>query len=122
VGVGVNAASITVHDHPFKIDRLAAVRDTFEAIEAAKTRDVMLEWGGWAARALAIVAGFLLVRWFLRRAMVLPPEEEEEVVEIPAATAEDLRRREVATEVERMSHEEPEVVAALLRSWLSEKE
>jgi len=33
---------------------------------------------------------------------------------------EELRKREIEAEVERLSTEEPEVVASLLRAWLSE--
>jgi len=65
------------------------------------------------------------VRRFLRRAIVRPEEEieeEEEVKEIPEATREDLRRQEVAAAVRNLAMEEPEMVAALMRSWLAEEE
>ena len=58
----------------------------------------------------------------MKRALVLPAAEEEEVVEIPEATKEDMRRMEVASEVDRLSQNEPENVAALLRSWMGEEE
>lgn len=72
-----------------------------------------------------VVLGFLVVRWLFLRAVIRPEEVVEReipVIEKPVPTVEELRRREIASEVERLAREEPETVAALLRSWLSETE
>ena len=64
----------------------------------------------------------MLIRFFMRRAMVMPAAEEEELVELPEVSASELRRQEIASEVERLSAEEPEMVAALLRTWIAEED
>ncbi len=71
-------------------------------------------------QVLAILIGFLLIRRFLKNAIIVPgdEEEEEEVKEIPAATLEDMRRQEVSAEISQLSMDDPEAVAALLRSWM----
>ena len=71
-----------------------------------------------------IILGFFLVRMFLRRAIAVPAvaEEEEGVAEIPEATREDMRRQEVANEIAQLAMDEPDTIAMLLRSWLSEEE
>lgn len=68
---------------------------------------------------LAILAMVVIGR-LMNNALSVPIVEEEEVVEIPEATKEDMRRMEIASEVERLSREEPEAVAALIRSWMNE--
>jgi len=122
VGDGQVATEITVDDHPFKIDRLVQTRVAMAGIETAQFRQKMLQYGIDAGKVLLILLGFLLVRRYLRRAITVGPEKEEDemAAEMPYATPEDRRRREVAVEVERMAVEEPETVAALLRSWMAE--
>ncbi len=120
--VGVSTSDVTVYDHPFKIAQLAAVTGAAEGVAAAGTRDALVQYGIPLFKLVLLVMGFLLVRFLLRRAMVLPTTEVEEEVPIPEPSSEDLRRREVAAEVDRLSQQEPETVAALLRSWLSESE
>ncbi|HEO70588.1 MAG TPA: hypothetical protein ENN80_04945 [Candidatus Hydrogenedentes bacterium] len=74
-----------------------------------------------AAKIVLIVLGFVLARRFLRRATMVEVEEEsEEAREMAHASPEDRRRREVADEVERLATEQPDTVAALLRSWMAE--
>ena len=69
-----------------------------------------------------IILSFVLLRVFIRRAMVLPTAEVEEVVELPQMSEVEKQAMEVASEVERLSQEEPETVAALLRTWMAEDE
>ncbi|MCF6284144.1 MAG: hypothetical protein L3K26_03005, partial [Candidatus Hydrogenedentes bacterium] len=73
---------------------------------------------------LLIIVGFLVVRRLLKNSTVIPAaeHEEEEVKEIPAATLEDMRRQEVAAEISQLSMDDPEAVAALLRSWMTAEE
>ena len=123
VGEGQTPTEITVNDHPFEIERLAAARVAVEEIETAKTREMVLQYGGDAAKLLLVVFCFLLVRRFFQRAVTVSVKEEEEAAaKIPHATLEDMRRQEVAQEVEHMAMDEPETVAALLRSWMAEDE
>ncbi len=121
VGEGQVPTEITVHDHPFKIDRLAAARETAEELAAASFREKMVQYVMNALKVLVILVGFLIARHYLKRSIVFE-EEEEEVREMPEATREDLRRKQVAEEVERLSIEQPDTVAALLRSWMTEEE
>lgn len=122
VGVNVPEENISVTDHPFEIDGLDAAQATVAQIEAAETRDTLVKWGIAVGQVVLVVAGFIVVRLLLRRAMVLPRAEEEEAVELAERSPEDMRRQEVASEVERLSREEPETVAALLRSWMAADE
>lgn len=119
VGEGVQASDVQVYDHPFKIDGLAAPQVVAALVGLPWYQRDVVRWG---IQVAAILAMFFTVRLFMRRALVLPTVEEEEVVEIPEASPEVMRRMEVAAEVERLSREEPENVAALLRSWMAEEE
>lgn len=122
VGPQVSAENIAVKHHPFEIAGLAATQATVTLVAAAQTRDMMVKWGMVVAQVVLVFVGFVIVRVLLRRALVLPTTEEEEVVELAGRSPEDVRRQEVATEVARLSMEEPETVAALIRSWMSEDE
>jgi len=118
VGQGAEPTTIAIYDHPFKLDRIAAAQ---VGIAAALPwyQIPMVQWGMQFA---AMVIALLMIRFFMRRVMVMPAEEEEELVEIPEVSAAELRRQEIATEVERLSAEEPEMVAALLRTWIAEED
>lgn len=122
VGTGEEETEIVVFDHPFRIERMAAAQTG--PVSAAAVPFVQRAWENdvvkFFMQGILMLGAFFLVRVFMRRAMVLPTVEEEEVIEIPEATKADLRRQEIAAEVERLSHEEPETVAALLRSWITE--
>ena len=125
VGEGEAETVVTIHDHPFDIDQLAAAKASIEELEAAKRREWMLQLGWQIGQIVLIILGFFLVRIFLTRAIEKPApvvEEEEEVIEIPEATREDMRREEVSREIRELAAQQPEVVAALLRTWMSEEE
>ena len=124
VGKGELDTEVTIHDHPFDIGELAATTAAMEAFEGAQRWERMLQLTWSMVQILLIVSGFLLVRMFLRRAIESPLEEieEEAVGEIPEATREDMRRQDIASEVSRLAREEPEMVAAMLRSWMLEEE
>lgn len=119
VGEGAEATDIVVSDHPFKIDRLAAAQVTVEPVGVPWMQNRMVQLG---IQGALILGAFFMIRLFMRRAMILPTVEEAEVLEMPEASAEDMRRMEVAAEVERLAREEPEAVASLLRSWMAEEE
>ena len=119
IGPNLQLADIKIMAKPRIGDRLAVA--AVEEVRFERWLALAAQCAIVVFKAVLIIGGFILVRHFLRRAMVLPPEEEEEIIEIPEATMEDLRRQEVAAEVERMSQESPDVVAALLRSWLTEE-
>ncbi|MCH7910975.1 MAG: hypothetical protein IIB38_15340, partial [Candidatus Hydrogenedentes bacterium] len=103
---------------PFRLDRITAVQVSL-AVPVLWWQIPMLQWG---LQFAAMVIALLLIRFLMRRAMVMPAEEEEELVELPEVSAAELRRQEIASEVERLSMEEPEMVAALLRSWIAEED
>ncbi len=121
--VGITDDKVQVRDHPFEIERLATTTTAFEQAQAASTWAKWQDVLSWAAKLGAIAAAFLLVRYFLVRATIPGAVEEEEIrIELPTAGPEELRKREIASEVERVSQEQPEAVASLLRTWLSERE
>lgn len=119
VGSGQQPTEIAIYDQPFQLDDIAAVQASEAPVSVPLFQNRVVQL---SLQILAIVAAFLVLRIFMRRALVLPTVEEEEVVELPEASKAELRRQEIAAEVERLSTEQPEVVAALLRSWMAEDE
>jgi flagellar M-ring protein FliF len=129
VGQGEEPTKVTVSDQAFDIAKLTEARAAFQEIERARTVDIVLQYGMSVVKLLLVIMGFFAVRSFLRRAIVVPAppvvasvEEETSPLSMPTASPEDIRREEVAAEVARLSEQEPDAVAALLRSWLSEEE
>jgi flagellar M-ring protein FliF len=126
VGEGQEPTQVTISDQPFNIAELTGAKVAFEEIERAKTRDMMIQYGMNVVKLVLILCGFLVVRSFLRRAVVGRVEEaaEERFAGLPrpAASPEDVRREEIASEVVRLSEQEPQSVAALIRTWLAEEE
>jgi flagellar M-ring protein FliF len=123
VGEGKVQTEVILHDHPFEVDVFGAASVAIAEATAERTREV---WSGrlWlAGQVLLLLLGFLLLRVFLRRAVEAPEAEEEEpVMEEAKLSPEERRRMMVNDEISRMSHDEPELVTTLLRSWLSESE
>jgi len=126
VGEGQEPTQVTISDQPFNIAELTGAKVAFEEIERAKTRDMVIQYGVNVVKLVLILCGFLVVRSFLRRAIVRPVEEIAEErfggLPRPAASPEDIRREEIAAEVVRLSEQEPQSVAALIRAWLAEEE
>lgn len=122
VGEGEVETEVILHDHPFQVDTVATAVAVQETLTQA-SQQVWFDRIWLALQVLLIGFGFLLIRTFLRRAMETTEEEEAGPrVEMPKASAEELRMQEVADEVTRLSREEPETVTALLRTWLLEEE
>ena len=109
------ASRISIMDQPFDVSPTTAVASA--PISASLLQNPQL-WQ--AVQGFLILLSFILLRIFIRRAMVLPTTEVEEVVELPQMSEEDRQSQEIAAEVERLSQEEPEMVAALLRTWMAE--
>lgn len=122
VGSGETTTEVTVHDHPFEIDALAPTQAAFAALESARQREMVLQYGWKAAQVLLMLIAFLVLRRLFYKATFIEEEEQEEVVEMPAETLEDMRRKEVARELQRMAENQPEAMAALIRSWMAEEE
>jgi len=121
--VGVTDDNIEVRDHPFNLEQLAAATTAFDRVETAAWQGTLLQWGEYLWKTLLIVAAFFILRYFVLRASVDQDKVREEIhLEIQRATPEERRRKEIAQEVERVSEEQPEAVASLLRTWLSESE
>lgn len=116
VGDGSEPTQIVVYDHPFRLDRIAAAQAVGPGPVPIMERPMVR----FATQFAAMIVMLLMIRLFMRRAMVLPVMEDEELVELPEVSASELRRQEIAAEVERLSQEEPETVAALLRTWIAE--
>ncbi|MBI2432627.1 MAG: flagellar M-ring protein FliF [Candidatus Hydrogenedentes bacterium] len=124
VAGGEIPAEVSVHDMPLAIEGLVATTAAVEEAVESERWDQWMQIAASAGQILLIIIGFLLVRRFLRRAIIRPEEEEmeEEAVEIPEATREDLRRQEVSSEISNLAGRDPDSVAALLRSWMTEEE
>ena len=123
VGEGRSPTEVQLYDQPFDIEGLTA--EGSAAAVASGLGQTVSNWLWPAAEILLIIGAFMLVRRALARAVYVakPVEEEEEApVELPEATREDLRRQEVEQEIIRLSQEQPDVVAALIRNWLAEEE
>jgi flagellar M-ring protein FliF len=125
VGEGTTPTEVVLHDHPFQVDTMPGTAIGSAQAEASRTAQLWWERGWLIAQVVLILLGFLLIRMFLRRAIEVPDMEEEEIiptVQEPRMTKEELRRQQVNEEIERLSLEDPELVTALLRSWLAEEE
>ncbi|GMV93213.1 MAG: hypothetical protein AMXMBFR82_29910 [Candidatus Hydrogenedentota bacterium] len=121
--VGVADDNIEVRDHPFELEQLAAATTAFDRVETAAWQGTLLQWGEYALKGILIIVAFFVVRYLVMRAAVSQDQVKEEVhLEIQRATPEERRRQEIAQEVERVSQDQPEAVASLLRTWLSETE
>lgn len=121
VGEGETPTEVTVYDQPFAIGQLTAAEESVQMATQWEQREL---WGQriWlGVQILLVLAAFFALRSILTRAMVKPVEEEAPI-EIPTATSEDLRRQQVAQEIQTLSVKEPESVAALLRTWMTEEE
>jgi flagellar biosynthesis/type III secretory pathway M-ring protein FliF/YscJ len=118
VGEGAEPTEVVIYSTQFPDERIAGAPPVtgpgLFSLEAA--------WFQWTWRVALVLLAFLVIRSLMRRALVLPTAEEEEVVEIPEASPAERRRQEIAAEVERLSQQEPETVAALLRTWMSQEE
>jgi len=53
---------------------------------------------------------------------VTPAEEEEEAPAEEETSEEERRRAQIQEEVDRLSREDPEAVASLLRTWLTDED
>ena len=126
VGEGEAETEVTVHDYPFDTDEISAAVAAVEEAASARRWETVQQYVVSAAQILAIIAGFFFVRRFFQRAIHIPVEiEEEEIVEdirMPEASQEDVRRERVAGEIQRLVTDQPDTIAALVRTWLSEEE
>lgn len=117
-------ADVQVIDHPFESAGMTAVSAALASRDQAVLREGRQQWINIAVTFAIAALLFLLLRSALKKSIIHPSEErkEEEVREIPEATLEDMRRQEVAAEIAQLSLDDPEAVAALLRSWMSQEE
>lgn len=125
VGEGETPTSVKVQDW----QRPKVPKETVAQIEemkAARSREWMLQLAWNIVQIVAIIMGFFLIRMFLLRVIERPGEEEEEEdktpLELTEATREDVRRERVAEQVIQLAESEPDLMAQLLRTWLSEEE
>lgn len=121
VGPELTPEEVSVFDHPFEMEQAAAI-ETLEAFEGAQIQENMVKWGGTLFKVLLVLVGFFIFRRFLMRVLVFPEDEREVLPPEHEPTLREMRRREMAEEVERVSTEQPEQVASLLRAWLAESE
>lgn len=122
--VGVSSDKIKVSDHPFELQDLAVPAGTpaAAAVPASRFSIGMVQLND-VLKIVAVIVLFFIVRFLALRATVRREQAEEEIsIDLPKASPEELRKREIATEVERVSQEQPEAVASLLRTWLNEPE
>lgn len=112
---------VSIVDHPFNIAGLGVVSEAIASREAAEYRAWTGNLVSMGIQLFLILVGLFAISRLLRNSIIIPgtEEDEEEVREIPAATLEDMRRQEVAAEISQLSMDDPEAVAALLRSWMT---
>lgn len=123
IGPSLPLDDVAVYDHPLiGVDKLPSAEAAFLDVRREITGFTLLESGILVGKMLLVLLALLAVRHFLKRAMVPMPAVAEDRVEMPAVTPEEVRKRQVAAEVERMSRESPEAMAAILRTWMSEAE
>lgn len=123
VGSGEEETEISINDHPFTITNLSEARVANQEIERTKLLEEVVGYVVNAAKIALVVLVFILGRRFLRKAIITPPVvEDARAYEHAHASPEDMRREQINEEVARMSQENPDAVAALLRSWLAEEE
>lgn len=122
VGPEVNVEDVHVFAQAFQIDQLREAKETFAVLEQAQLVSALVQWGGYVLKAVLVLVGFWLARRALLRIMAATPLEEEEELELPKPTSEEMRKREIAAEVESLSERQPEAVASLLRAWMTEGE
>ncbi|HRI88563.1 MAG TPA: flagellar basal-body MS-ring/collar protein FliF [Candidatus Hydrogenedentes bacterium] len=124
MAVGVSNENITISDHPFELAQLAtAMPSTGEVAAPASGLPFGTAQLDGIIKAVAIILLFFVVRFLALRATVRKERMDDDVaIDLPTASPEEMRKREMATEVERVSQEQPETVASLLRTWLNEPE
>jgi flagellar M-ring protein FliF len=124
VAMEEGAVEVSVVDHNFQTAGVAALNQAIETRAATEQMAMSQKWYSAAGLLAVIVIAWLILRSMLKKAIIWPHDEkpEEKVKEIPAATLEDMRRQEVAAEIAQLSMEDPESIAALLRSWMSQDE
>ncbi|NUM53927.1 MAG: flagellar M-ring protein FliF [Candidatus Hydrogenedentes bacterium] len=119
--VGVTVDKVKISDHPFELQQLAAATPAVAAAASPLSFGAVQLDG--ILKIVAVALLFFVVRFLALRATVRKAQMDDSVeIELPKASPEELRKREIATEVERVSQEQPEAVASLLRTWLSETE
>ena len=123
VGAGQTPTTVSVSDQAFTITGLVETQTAFEAIQRAKLIETVLQYLMNAGKVGLILLLFWMARRILRRAIVVPARHEESAsLDMPKMSAEDQRREEVFSEVNRISRENPDVVASLIRSWMVQEE
>lgn len=117
-------AEVQVFDYPFTMAGVTPVTAAIASREASEMRAQRQTWYVTIGLLVLIAFAFLTMKRLLNKSIIHPSDEkkEEEVREIPEATLEDMRRQEVAAEIAQLSLDDPDAVAALLRSWMSEEE
>lgn len=117
-------AEVEVFDHEFTAAGVTAVTAAIASREATEMRAQRQNLYVTIGLIALILLGFLAVKRAFKNSIIHPSDEKKEEVvrEIPEATKEDMRRQEVAAEIAQLSLNDPEAVAALLRSWMSEDE
>lgn len=121
VGPEVKEEDVHVFAQAFQLDQLKEAKETFAVLERASLVSALLQWGGYVLKAVLVLAGFLLARRAMLRIMAATPVEEEEL-EVPKPSTAEMRKRQIAEEVENLSQQQPEAVASLLRAWMTESE
>lgn len=122
VGEGNVPTQVTVYDQAFDIDGLVGVTAPADTLRDAAFQEWVLQLLWYMVQIALIVAGFFFVRGFLRRAIESPGVKDADLQDLPQQAPEVLRRQEVEQELRRMSSDEPELVSALLRTWMTQEE
>ncbi len=120
--VGALEEDVVVYDYPIGGDRELLVQEQ-PGLASTWIGGELWERGTLIVKLLMIILGFWLVRRFLRRALApVSRQAPEAPLELETLPPGERRKREIADAVEKSSEAEPGTAAAILRSWMSERE
>lgn len=122
VGPELTPEMAEVFDMPFNLEGLGSVDRAFKEVQTEITGIAVRENAIIILKLLLVLLGILAVLRFFRRALVTVEVPETAEAPRPTAPPEEVRKRQIASELERVSQDNPETVAALLRSWMTEAE
>ncbi len=124
VGTEAKPEDVFVMSQAFQIDQLQEALATTETFAKQQRWNQYGKYGLTALKVLLVAGLFLYIRRLLFK-LITPPVvevEEEKPIEISGPSQEEMRKRAIAEEVENLSQQQPEIVASLLRAWMSESE
>jgi flagellar M-ring protein FliF len=118
VGPDVLASAVVIYGQPFGLPETPVVAgEWFAPQQLGET--LSSRWAMLVVQIIVLMVGFMLVRRWLLRAIIIPEEAVEEITEEAIEAERVDETREMMEELERAAGESPEMFASLLRTWMS---